>query len=133
MILVGFYTYRHVRGSPKRKDPHPFFGADFDIPLFEPRLERKQPSLDVAQTQIVPEPQGKDSKHDIGPISKPPGTEDLHELSVQLPDDLSELLFGEDGIQDLRVEIRESGRLIAGDKPVALDPDDPGGRVERGC
>lgn len=47
-------------------------------------------------------------------------------------DDIPKLPLRHDGLQDLRVEVREGGGLVGGDHPVALDADDARGGEEGG-
>jgi len=47
-------------------------------------------------------------------------------------DEGAEVALGEDRVEDLRVQVREGGRLVTGLQPVALDSDDARGAVEGG-
>ena len=124
-------THRQISRSPERNDPNTLLSTNLVVPTLEPSLEGRQSALDVAEAEIVPKPEGEDAEEDVEPGAKAPGAEDVDEVSVELVDDESELVLGEDGIENLRVQVREGRGQVPGNHPVPLDPYDPRRRRQR--
>lgn len=104
---------------------HPILFTHFPVPVLQPVFQPLEVTLDGRRPEILPHPARQQSHHPVHPVPQAERVECLDQRVVDGGDDPAELLVGDEGVQDFRVQIGERRGQIALDHPVAADADDP--------
>lgn len=123
-------AYRKISRPPQWDNLDSLFLPHLSVPALYPALQLVQLSLDARHAHVVPQPEGRDAQDRVEPGAEGKGIKGGNQRVVDLLDELAEVVFGDQRVQDLRVQVGEGGGQVALDHPVALDADDLGGVVE---
>lgn len=124
------HAYRQVTGSPQRNNLDAFLDAHILVPVVDPPFQLGQFRLDTRETNILPQPQRGNAHDGVETGAEGEGIKGVDEGVVDLLDQQAEVVLGDEGVEDLGIQVGKGRGQVALDHPVALDADDARGPVQ---